>query len=459
MGTSSRPVRAWRRVFGSIVSLLLLAACGSDTGGGTLPPTGTEIVVNVVDTQGRPLNGSGAFQYGEAAWESVAPAATGEFELLVPGDEKRFGFALNCPSGLQGSSTKVIGFHATVDESTELLVTCPSTFVGSATTIEGTYDATAFAAADSVDIYTDVSDFTGPAATPAGAYGPIASSAGAGRTVVAVAEDVTSEPVAVRIVRDQNLGSVATMNINFTAADAVGSVVTDDFTASVPGGFTPNVTVSLLPENGQFIFLASEGTAAATAMPTVNRAGETLYAVSAAANNGGSPFVSVGAIHLVDTFAGLELDLPELWPTPPGITATALPTFTGLVPFPSEPDFRGHTLIFQWDGLPELGSAPGFVDGALIQFFVSNGWLGAETSFEVPNLTSLPGFAGARPLSGETASWIVGSVASNLGTSTLLSSPAFPLGYSTGVLTPLYPPRLAGAVSRVGLVEDTYTVP
>ena len=460
MGTSIGSVRSWTRTIMGAASLLLLAACAAGTGGGTQQPTGTDVTVNVVDSQGRPVNGSGAFQVGDDAWESVAPAATGEFELLVPEGETRFGFAVNCPSGLQGSSTKIIGFHATVDETTELLATCPSTFVGSATTIEGNYDATAFAATDSVQIYTDVADFFGPGATPSGPYGPITTSTGSDRTIVAVAENAASEPVAVRILRNQNVSSAATVNINFGAGDAVGSVATDDFTASVPAGFSPNISIALLPENGQLIFFESEATAAATPMPTVTTMAEDdLYAVIATADSGGTPSVTVGAIHLVDSFAGVDLDLPEPWTTTPGVTGTALPTFTDLRPLPNETDFRGHAVIYLWEGIPDLGPTPGIVGGALIQFFVSSGWLGADTSFEVPNLTSLPGFAGARPLSGEEASWIVGSIASNLDTSALLSSPAFPLGYSTGVITPVYPPRVEGAVTRVGLVQDTYTVP
>lgn len=438
----------------------LATACTSGAGGPTDPePTGTLVTVNVVDTQGLSINGQGAYQTGDAAWTSVAPVETGTYEFRVPEDESRYGFAVNCPSGLQASSSKVLLYHATVEEATEILATCPVSFVGSATTVEGSFDATAVGG-DSVDVFTSLETASGASATPSGTYGPLAIPANSAGTVVAVADDASGVPVGVRIARSVNLASAGTLALNFTVGDAVGSVMGPDWSSSVPAGYSPYLGTSFTTPDSQVIGLGSVNSAASEPLPTVSSAQSgDLYLSISLADDGATPMTTFSTIQFQGSLTDLDVDLPDPWTVTPSIVGGALPTFTGLAELPNEPNFRGHMLIFLWSGIPNMPPAPGLAAGGLIQSFVTTAWRGSASTFQVPNLTAVPGFEGARALSGDEGAWISGAFSSSLDMAALLTSEPIPLAFTTGLVMPMYPPRVEGAVHRMGYVQGGFTVP
>lgn len=443
------------------LAMLMMAAAAilTSCGQGPVEPLGTEVTVHVVDTQGYSVNGQGAFQLGTGSWESLAPQSTGTFVFSVPDETSRYGFAVNCPSGLQSSSTKALVYQLTVEEATEIRATCPVSFVGSATTVEGSFDATtAFATADSVQFMTELDSETVFAGT--GTYGPLTAPAGSSQSLVAVAEDASSVPVAVKVLRDLNLTEATTLNVTFAAGDAVGSTTTPDFSTTVPTGWNANMGFNFIAEGNQFVSLASASDAAATTVPTVAniQAGD-LYLVSSSATESVPPDRTVATVQFHSSPSSIDFDLPEPWSVVPNATVAVLPTFSGLTDLPNEPNFRGQFMAYLWDGIPDVTGTPTFGGQALIQIFASTGWLDGNTTYATPDLTGVAGFQGAKPLTGESTSYIIGSMASNLTMEELLTGPALPFGYDTGFVMPFYPPIVDGAINRIAFVQGFYTVP
>ena len=451
--------RSYATAASAAVLTLMLTACPSTPADVT--PAGIRVAVEVVDSFGASVNGQAAFQVGDAPWQALQSEATGSYELHVPQGEDRYGFTVNCPTGLQASSTKAMTIQATTDETTELRVTCPLSFVGSVTNVEGPYDATALGGADHVDVYSDVVADPGPGGVTAGAYGPIPQTVGAGRTIVGVANDAGGRPIALEIVRDLNLSMNAVVSVVFDLDDTLGLWTTPSFDDSVPAGWSPSVQVGFIAERGGLLILHAESTSSSTlAQFHVSQAqpGD-LYLVLSSATQGFAPGISVGSFQLLASIDDLDLTLPQPWTVQPGVIPAPLPTFTGLAGLPSHPDIRGHVLLLEWDPILDEAPNPWVGPDAAWQFFVSAGWLGAATEYEPPDLTSLPGFPGAKPLGGESVGWMVGTVASTASTHTLLTSEAFPMGLESGHRTPLFPPLVEGIVNHISIIEDAFTAP
>lgn len=449
---------AVRLLLPALALALATAACTSG-GTGTPTPTGTTVTVAVVDIAGNPVNGQAAAQVGDEAWSAAVPAEPGLYEVLVPTGEVRYGFIVNCPSGLQASSSKLMGYQATTAETDSLRVTCPLSLVGSTTTVEGNFDATALGA-DTVEIGTDVDRFFGPAATPAGAYDPLATTTGNDRTVLGIAYDASNDVIGLKVVRNLDIASPVNVNMTFAGGDAVGSFLTPDWSATVPVGYTASTSLSLVPENGQAFGIGSESTAMPVSLPTFpGMQGDDMYVMGSFASNGGSPDIQVATLQTRTALAGVDLDVPSPWTSTPDVVGSALPTFTGLTPLPSEPSFRGHMVAFSWDGIPPVSGWPNLSSSGLIHLFVTDGWLDGSTEYATPDITGIAGFEGAKPLSGEEIFWVVVSVASSLDFPAFLSSTPLPQAFSTGIYGTAYPPHVPGVVNRIALTQGTYNAP
>ena len=448
------------RLVGLVLSLAwLVPACSNQAANGGQPTAGTPVTVQVVDTAGHPVVGPAAAQLGDGGWLSIVPTSVGAYELVVPEGASRYGFAVNCPSGLQASSTKMVMFQATVEEATELLATCPRSFVGATTTVEGNFDASALGASY-VRVVTDRDAFEGPPSTPTGSYGPLVTTAGQDRTVVAAAYNSIDNVLGLKPVRNLDLSAAANVNPTFSLADSILGFNTPDFSASVPPGFSPEVGVNVVFAPGISVNTWRASTSSVTTgrlLPNLDP--DDTHLLFASATDSGPPLIQTLAVAYVDDPVGVDLDLPQLPAQTTTVVGTALPTYLDLSPIPNDPDFRGHSLVFAWDGIPPHDPFPNLDSDAFIHAFVTAGWLGAGSQYEIPDLTDLPGFAGAKALSGESASWLATSVASDMSTQALLSTPAYPRGWDTALFGAFPPPIVEGTVSRLVIVGDAFAVP
>lgn len=431
----------WRALL--FAALMVLAAC-------TTTPSGTKVTVNVTDSQGNPVTGqAAAYQTGSGAWQALAPSGTGVYTFTVPSGETRYGVTINCPTGLQASSMKATTYQATTTEATTLKLSCPLAFSGSAAKVSGSYSLSAVAGT-SLNLYSD----TGQKSF-SGATGPYETSStlGGNRELVAIAQDVGGNYVGVKVIRSLNITAPIVVNINFTAADVFATGVVNDFSASVPTGFSANFGSYFLSSSGAFIAFLNSTSATSGSYNKVPSTipGDLHWVYASASGPGGRQVaqINVRANPATENFA-----LPAPFPPSTTVAGAKLPTFP-IGHLVSDPDFRGYSVIYTWDALPGVTGA----SSAIWQTFLSKGWIGSTTSYTLPDLTSLPGFGGAKPLSGEQASYILGAFLSNQGVATLLNSSPASLGYSSGLLHPLYPPRVDGTDVRWALLSGNFTVP
>lgn len=434
-------MQVWRVLL--LTGLMALAAC-------TPAPSGTKVTVNVVDSQGNPVTGQAAvYQTGSGAWQALAPSGIGQYTFTVPSGETRYGFTVNCPTGVQASSMKATTYQATTTEATALKVFCPLAFSGSAAKVSGNYNLSAVGGT-SLTVYsdTDLKFFSG-------ATGPyeISSAVGSNRELVAVAQDIGGNYVGVKVLRGLNVTAPIVADINFTAADVPATGVVSDFSASLPAGFSVNFGSYFLSSSGVYTALlnSTSGTSGSYNKVPSTIPGDLHWIYAIARGSGGR---EIAHIKVRANPATESITLPAPIPTGTTVTLAKLPTFP-ISHLVSDPDFRGYAVLYLWEGLPGF---PGGT-GAIWQTFVSKGWIGSTTSYTLPDLTSLPGFGGAKPLSGEQASYLLGAFLSNQSVGTLLNSSTASLGYRTGLLHPLYPPRLDGTDVKWALLQGNFTVP
>jgi hypothetical protein len=434
-------MQGYWRVF-LLAGLLLLTACPTT-------PSGTKVTVNVTDSQGNPVTGqAAAYQTGAGAWQALAPSASGVYTFTVPSGETRYGVTINCPTGLQASSMKATTYQATTTEATTLKVSCPLSFSGSAAKVSGSYNLSAVSG-NSLRLGSDTGEqfFSGTS----GPY-ETSSTVGSNRELVAIAQGA-SGPVGVKVLRGLNITAPTVVNLTFTAADVFATGVVSDFSASVPTGFSVNFGSYFLSSSGAYAaFLGSTSAASGSYRKVPSTVPGDLHWVYASADgpSGGEvAHIKVRANPGTEGFA-----LPAPFPSGTTPTLSRLPTFptTHLV---SDPDFRGYAVLYLWEALPGVTGA----SRALWNTFLSQGWLGSTSSYTLPDLSGLPGFGGAKPLSGESAGYTLGAVLSNQAVGVLLNSSPTSLGYTTGVAHPLYPPRVDSIDVKWAIISDNFTVP
>lgn len=434
-------MQGYWRVF-LLAGLMVLSACSTT-------PSGTKVTVNVSDSQGNPVTGqAAAYQTGAGAWQALAPSASGVYTFTVPSGETRYGVTINCPTGLQASSMKATTYQATTTEATALKVSCLLAFSGSAAKVSGSYNLSAVTGT-SLALYSDTEQkfFSGTTGT----Y-EISSTVGSNRELVAIAQGASGY-VGAKVLRGLNITAPTVVNITFDAADVFATGVVSDFSASVPSGFSAGFGSYFLSSSGAYA--ASLGSTSATS-GSYNKLPNTVpgdlhWVYASASESGGRQVthIKVRANPGTESFA-----LPAPFPSGTTPTLSRLPTFptTHLV---SDPDFRGYAVLYLWEGLPGVTGG----NSAIWQTFLSRGWMGSTASYTLPDLTSLPGFGGAKPLSGEQANYFFGALLSNQAVGVLLNSSPVSLGYATGLLHPLYPPRVDGTDVRWAILQGNFTVP
>ncbi len=365
----------------------LLAACG---GGG---PTGTTVEVNVTDFANNPMNPvAAALQVGNGSWQPLVPTGTGRFKLTVPSGETRYGVALTCPFGLvSGAVSLVRVFQLTTTEATVIRTPCPS-LSGNLSRIQGTVN-TGLGAGST---YRIASGFSEGSSLSNGASFDINIPSGPNKELVVLGYNSGGVLQRARILRSLNASSnLSGQNVILTAADAVTIQSVNAFTP--PTGFSGNYSVTFRSQENVYLRVGNGTAAGGNYSVLPGTVAEDLFFAQGSASLSGR---QVTHIRSFSTPSAVTFNLPAEWPTGYAVNPAALPTFNNLTHLSSDAQFRAYQILINWGPFGFLATT------------ISKGWLGTGTSYSLPDLTSIVGFA-AKPFSGEEVRWLVLATTSN----------------------------------------------
>jgi len=388
------------------MALLSLMSCGgnSSIGGG---PTGTTITASfsgsTADPSGATLPSAVAYQVGTTGTFQTLPLTGPTVSFTLPPETDAYGFAYICPTFLDGyyySNTSII--QATTADTTSLSVACPS----QSGFVNATFDASAIPGTTSVIL--TAGEYSTQAYQASGAAG-LAGIPG-GTADVALEALGANGVLALQIQRGVNLSVTPTTVIAFpplTPADDLGTSAPVTLTGVPTSAFFSGFAATYNTANGLSLVLPN----------ALNGIPQTTYPTVPASQS------QSGDFYLIQAGA----DLPTQYITAEQSTNTtttaltvALPSPLGSVPTPTPaafPTFQANTSGFTVPGT--------VVDSAWIQYqttpspastfyklyvYVTQSWLGANTTLTIPDLSTLPVFAPAPPSGGEEF-WTVYSTA------------------------------------------------
>jgi hypothetical protein len=342
---------------------LFLAACG----GGTPPPPDS-ITLTVEDPMGN-FNAA-AYQVGSGSspWLSLTMTGipkTGTFSL---GNQSKYGVAVRC-----GLEVKVI--QATSSELSNPKLSCSSP---SSSFVSFTVDVTFSGIIPDPDndyVYVNGSAYalaSSPTTTVTAALG-----AGTQDLVITLV-DMTTPPGSVKaakVVRSVNVVNAGSLTVTLSSADVIAPVALG--LPTPPSGYTLDTPAVLYRASG------GKGYPSVRVPPNSYRpvsgfaSGDLYYAELNASSSSGNSFLTSTLF-----FTGApSLSLPAPWTPGPGslsVNQTAHPSLSGLIR--SESDLQGYKITL---------SLFGNLDHTT---FLSKGWLGSDTSYSVPDLSSQLGY-------------------------------------------------------------------
>jgi len=437
--------RAWWAL-GIALALGALVACG--------PQEGPEVTVRLVSPigEGSPATATVVYQVGDGEWRLAVPVEYGVYTFRLPPGEKRYGVAVNCISsfGLLATLGWANVYFLTVDEADEIKVACLNLSDLTFTSVEVKAHAAPGDTGYNRAWYYGVlggsqKDFPNTAG--------LALEAKPDRDLLIVAySDSTSkwQPQyieRIKFVRDLDASSppVAAKDYELSTADTP--------TTAHVGAFTPPSWA----DGGSFFgvgFVSKQG----IVVPHSSDDPDENPALGTGDETGGDyvkvPDTQPGDVYYAEASAWdashtyytshvqvLEHDGPDLtFALPqtkfdPIVVEAALPTFQGL-DYP-DPALAAYAFSYNFPDFHEM-------------VVVSKGWLGSDTRFTLPDLTSAPDFRGTKPLKGEHVVWRAMAVMTgDLGE--LLAGDPMPL--------PNPMPRTAGLWVKIASKAGEYDVP
>jgi hypothetical protein len=345
--------------------------------------------VDIFDLSGNRQNPlAAAIQVGNGNWTPVTPLSLGRIEYDVPAGESRVGVMIRCSMDL------VRSLHFTLTEADNVRVECdnnsdPKVNIGVAWT--GVDALFMGAASYSVTVH--------------GASGTIGSGSGAnGGTTIPNQPAVLSDllvagradgiVVGVRLMRDVTLQNGMTYSFPFEAADRGAAATVDPFT--VPGGYSGGF-VALLASPRAIVDLGFGTNAGGVYYTAPSSLSGVQYLGGGFATVAGSQIAHFQARAEAMT---LSFNLPDPWDS---FTPPTLRTFNGLDS--SDPDLANYNF-----SLVRTSPSPSIGWGGI----VTPGWLGASTSYTVPDPSGLSGFEDFVFNTGDMVNYAVERVRSSL---------------------------------------------
>jgi hypothetical protein len=355
---------------------LALAACG----GGTPPPP-SSITLTVVDIQN--VGYAAAYQVGSGAWSAFTPSSSGTYTFSLSGNST-YGVAVRCNSPIPGNPPEVHVIQATNAELANPKVTCseanPSTV--SYTLNVDVSAVPGVAIGDLVRVSGKGFSADGTVSSVSNPV-PVNLTAPSGTQDLLVTVSGSGNPTsykAAKVLRGVAISNGSSSNATLT------SLPSDNITVSVPAGFTPTSgTAQVLYLSADNKGLGGVGYASGTAATNFSYRpvsgfsfGDRYVAYATAENSTNTLERYKGA-----SGGAIALALPNPWPSGSlTVTAAAQPTVSGLNY--SSPNVRAYKAHLENSTL---------VYGVTL----SKGWLGSNSSYPFPDLSSQLGYT---PFSG-----------------------------------------------------------
>ncbi len=380
------------------IALAPLASCGnvSNIGSGA-SPTGITVTASFA---GSTAPTAVAYQAGTTGTFQTLALSGKSVSFTLPSGTDAYGFAYTCPTFLDGylySNTSVI--QATTSDTTSLSLACPSQSGG----INANFDASAIPGATSVLLY--VGYYSDQTFQTSGSVS--LSGIPTGTFDVALVAWGANGALALQIQRGISISGY-TPTLTFppmTAADELGTApinITNVPFAASSSGFSTTYNTSgglsiILP--GSFNGLSQS--TYPTAPASQSQPGD-FYLIQAVAN---LPTQSITAFLSSSTASPLTVALPSPLNSVTAPTAAAFPTFNANTSGFTVPGTVVNSAQIQFQTTPSPTST--YYN---VYTYVTQSWLGANTTFTVPNLSTLSGFPPAPP-SGGTETWNLYSTA------------------------------------------------
>lgn len=386
------------------LALNLLAGCGS--GGGTMANSGATVTASFTGTV---MPTAIAYQAGTTGSFQTLTLSGSTASFTLPSGTTSYGFAYMCPTYEPVPPfTETVAAESVVQantsDTTSLTFACGS----SGGNVNVTFDYSAIPGATTAELYTATS--SEQIIGPAKGYGSV-SGVPIGTSDVALVVMAGNGAIAVQIQRGVNV-TASTPTIAFppmTTADMLGSApltlqnipslaTTGGFYfADIRGVYTTAGGLSIpLPTPFTQTAASSIQTTYPTVPATQAEPGDFyLLTGSSMLSPQSIQFVGVDASTTTPTSVSLTLPPSATLTTP---TAAAYPTFNVNV--------GGFTVTGAGLDTSEICylSAAGSTKTYCISTYVTKSWLGSNTTFTVPDLSQLTGFAPA-PVSGISESW------------------------------------------------------
>ena len=351
----------------------------------------------------------------------------------VPDDVQNFSFAATGPYEVAvrcGDHVNVFAF--TTSDLVQLPVLCED--AGQGVSFSVAYDASAVTGVNRVALYYPGGmRFSNPGQT-SGTFSITGGKEGT-QDLVLVAYDNNGDMLAARMLTT-DVSDGGSYTVTMEAGDTGhlkpgGSVA--DFSGQMPSGWSvSHVLVAAVTPNGTPVYVSFMD-ASGGDYTSLDFAHHDVV-VAGASDVSPNPTKRVMELQIADATAhDFSVTLPAVFDA--NISHEALPTFSGLSR--SDADLVGYHLQVSW-GCDQQVSA-----------LVSKGFLGSATSYALPDLTSVSGFAGMKPASGDTAKANAEAIQSNLSWSEVAQGDG--LGGQ--------PLRTTGLDVRVATDIERYTVP
>ena len=376
------------------MGLASLTACGSGGKPGS-NQLGTTITASF---SGQTLPQAVAYQVGMTGTFQTIGLSDSTATFTLPSGTDAYGVAYICPTFLDGyyfSNTSII--QATTADTTSLALSCPS-LLGA---VNATYDVSAIPGVLSVDLYagylsTETNGTTGSVEV---------SGIPTGTVDVALVARGSNGPIGVQIQRGVTVASLNNTNITFppmTTADEVGTSAPVSVTGVPSGATTSGFATKYNTAGGLSIDFNSLSPSSHPTVPSSQSHAGDYYLIEGI---GILPYQVVTSEITANATSAVTVKLPAPLSSTPAPTPAAYPTF------------QVNTSGFTVAG-PVVNSAaiqyqltPGIENPFYnVYAYVTQSWLGANTTFTVPNLSTVAGFAAAPP-SGLQEDWIFYSTA------------------------------------------------
>ncbi|MHB1673706.1 MAG: hypothetical protein ACYCSP_05595 [Acidobacteriaceae bacterium] len=369
------------------LALAALSGCGS---GSSMGSTGAGTTVTA-SFSGATMPSAVAYQSGTSGtFKALALSGSSSVSFTLPSGTTAYGFAYMCPTFNAGSSfSNESIIQATTTDTTSLSLACPSL----SGNVSATFDVSAIPGATSVVLYVNYWSEDLILSQPTGSVGLFGIPTGT--FDVALVAEGAKGALAIQILRGVSVtGSTNVAFPSMTAADELGSAPAS--ITNVPSGTTAGFETTYQTSGGLSVILPGPFNGAPqSTYPTVpssqSQSGD-FYLIQAVANLA-QPSESLTALVSSSTASAVTATLPAPSSLLTAPMAAAFPTFNANT---SGFTVQGTIVDSSWTQFQTAVNQPVYN----VYTYVTKNWLGTNTTFTVPNLSALPGFAPAPPSGG-----------------------------------------------------------